>query len=102
MRNILHDYPDDKCATILRNTAAALGHDSRILVDEMVLPNTGTHWEAAQLDMVMMTCLAARERTRGQWEKLVDEAGLRIVETHRYTENLGDSILVLVPKEGHA
>lgn len=46
MRNIIHDYPDEKAAVILRNTAAALSPDSLILIDDMVLPNSGVHLHA--------------------------------------------------------
>jgi demethylsterigmatocystin 6-O-methyltransferase len=36
MRNILHDYPDGKCVSMLRNIMAAMGPESVILIDEMI------------------------------------------------------------------
>ncbi len=97
MRNILHDYPDDKCRIILRNTIAALGKDSVILIDDMVLPNSGVHWQAAQLDITMMTALASMERTKEQWYALLESAGLRICNIWTYTTSLKDSIIEAVP-----
>lgn len=48
MRNVLHDHPDDKCQIILKQTMSAMENDSVILIDEMALPDTGIHWQAAQ------------------------------------------------------
>lgn len=72
--------------------------ESVILIDEMVLPNSRANWRATQLDMAMLTCLAARERTSKQWYALVDMAGLKIEKIYQYTEEIQDSILVVVPK----
>lgn len=93
MRNIIHDYPDEKAIEILQNTKAALGPDSVILIDDMVLPGEGVHWQAAQLDLTMMICLASIERTEEQWMALIPKAGLRINKIYQYTASLGDSIL---------
>ena len=74
--------------------------DSVILIDEMVLPDRAgdTQWLAATLDLVMMTMLAAVERTERQWLALLDGAGLRVREVVKYGEELNDSVLVVVPK----
>ena len=98
MRNILHDYPDDKCKVILQLTKEAMGADSFILIDEMVLPDQRIHWQAAQLDIAMMSSLSAMERTKKQWYKLLESAGLKIVQICTYTEELQDSIIVAVPE----
>lgn len=66
MRNIIHDYPDEKAVVILKNTAAALAPGSVILIDDMVIPNTGAHFHATQLDITMMSALALNERTHEQ------------------------------------
>ena len=96
MRNIIHDYPDDKAVAILQNTKGALSSDSVILVDNMVLPNTGAHWQSTQLDITMMTVLGSLERTHDQWYKLIEKAGLKIVKMYRYTTSLQDHIIECV------
>lgn len=96
MRNILHDYPDKQCRTILQNTIAAMGKGSVILVDDMVLPNSGIHWQATQLDMAMMTGMAAGERTKEQWYALLESVGLKINKIWTYTTSLQDSIIEAV------
>ncbi|KAJ5106317.1 hypothetical protein N7456_002992 [Penicillium angulare] len=97
LRNIFHDWPDDKAKIILKHTIDALADDSLILIDDMVLPNAGVHWQAAQLDILMMTTLAARERTQDQWYHLLESAGLKVNSIHTYTSSLKDSIIEVVP-----
>lgn len=97
MRNIIHDYPEEKAILILKNTIAALGPDSVILIDDMVLPDSGVHWQATQIDMIMMTSLASQERTREQWYALLGKAGLKVNKIYTYTTSLQDSIIEVVP-----
>ncbi|CAG8064639.1 unnamed protein product [Penicillium salamii] len=96
MRRIIHDWPDEKAAEILKNTQAALGPDSVILIDDMVLPNAGVHWYGTVLDMTMMAGLAAQERTEEQWNNLMEMAGLKIQKVYTYT-SFYNSILECVP-----
>ncbi|KAF7860549.1 uncharacterized protein EAF02_010783 [Botrytis sinoallii] len=71
MRNILHDWPDDKCKIILDHLREAMGPNSAILIDEIVLPNSGTNFQAMNIDFTMMAALSAMERTQSQWEKVL-------------------------------
>ena len=98
MRNVLRDYPDEKCIEILRQIMSAMTEVSVILIDEMVLPAQGTHWHATQLDLCMMSCLAALERPEQQWLTLLDVAGLKIIKVCCYSDQLRESIIVAVPK----
>ncbi|KAJ8130104.1 hypothetical protein O1611_g3524 [Lasiodiplodia mahajangana] len=99
LRNILHDWPDDKCVEILGNVKSAMTRDSRILIDEMVLPERGAPWRATQLDLAMSACFAATERSRAHWDSLLGKAGLTILEVRKYTDQLDDSIIVAVPND---
>ncbi|KAK9423665.1 putative O-methyltransferase domain-containing protein [Seiridium unicorne] len=96
MRNILHDYPDEKALTILKNTVAAMGPDSVILIDEMIIPDKGAHPHATEQDMVMMTTLSSMERTQKQWDALLAAAGLKAVKKSTYLEDTGDSLQTVV------
>lgn len=79
MHSVLHDWPDEVCLKILANITAAMkpGY-SKLLINENVIPNTGAHWEATALDIMMLTLLSSRERTRENWETLLSQAGLKI------------------------
>lgn len=96
MRNIIHDYRDEQAIQILSHTRDALGSDSVILIDDMVLEEKGVNWQAAQLDITMMACFSSLERTRKQWQDLTARAGLKIVKVYTYTESLGDSVIECV------
>ncbi|KAK9318802.1 S-adenosyl-L-methionine-dependent methyltransferase [Lipomyces orientalis] len=93
MRNIIHDWPDDKAVQILKHIKDAMAPDSTCIIDEMVIPEQGAHWQATQLDMLMMTALASQERTEKQFEKLVAAAGLRIRKIYPYTVSLNDCVI---------
>lgn len=96
MRSIIHDWPDDKAAEILKNTMSALGPDSVILIDDRVLPNSGVHWYATVVDITMMASLAAQERTEDQWNSLMEKAGLKIQNVYTYTDSY-NSVMECVP-----
>ncbi|MCJ1320966.1 hypothetical protein MMC15_006307 [Xylographa vitiligo] len=98
LRKIMHDYPDDKCIVILRKLAEAMNEKSVILIDDMILPKRGTHWRGAQVDLAMMASLAGMERSEKQWTSLLDLAGFRVKKVHTYNSDLGDSIIVAVPR----
>lgn len=96
VRNILHDWTDAKAAEILKNIKGAMGPDSVVIIDEMIIPEQGAHWQATQLDMLMMTALGSQERTEKQWTAIATAAGLRIRKVYHYTLSLNDSIMELV------
>ena len=80
LRNILHDWPDDKCIEILSLTASAMTKGySKILLNEFVIPDQGASLIAAQVDITMMVALAGAERTESQFKELAKVSGLKIV-----------------------
>lgn len=97
LRHVLHDWPDAECIRILRNVIPVMGPDSCLIIDEVVLPETAVPWQAAFMDLLMMNNLAGVERTRAEWESLMEQAGLKIVEVHQYDPKM-QSVIVTVPK----
>ncbi|KGO45702.1 Winged helix-turn-helix transcription repressor DNA-binding [Penicillium expansum] len=95
LRRIMHDWPDDKAAMILRNIRGAMSPNSRVLIDDAILPDTGANWQSALADLAMMT-FAGKERTKKQWEALAESAGLRVEQIHTYVASTYTAILVLV------
>lgn len=53
---------------------------SRILIDDYVLPDTGAPIRGVSMDFLMMMYCSGIERTRTQWDKLLDACGLEIVK----------------------
>lgn len=71
---------------------------SVIFIDELILANSKVYYQAAEMDLTMMITLAGAERTDKQWRALIDTAGLKIKDIFTYNKDVGDSVLVLVPK----
>lgn len=98
LRHVLHDWTDDKCVEILRNVVSAMGPESQLVIDELVLPETGVPWQAAFMDVLMMASFSSIERTRAQWDTLLDKAGLKIVDVHQYDPKKL-AVIFTAPKE---
>ncbi|MCJ1352384.1 MAG: hypothetical protein MMC33_002368 [Icmadophila ericetorum] len=80
-RQIFHDWNDEKCGEILKHTAEAMtpGY-SKIIINDMVVPDIGAGVVACQLDIVMMSMLSAKERTESEWRELLDSSGYKILK----------------------
>ncbi|KUF18971.1 methyltransferase [Streptomyces silvensis] len=81
MKSIVHDWPDERVVTILRNCRAALPSGGRVLIVEPVLPEV-VDPETAGLtylsDLNMLVNVGGRERTRAEFEDLCHRAGLTV------------------------
>ncbi|KAI1325670.1 O-methyltransferase [Xylariaceae sp. FL0255] len=78
MKMVLHDWGDEDCGRILRNIRAAMTFDSRILINEMVIPLKGADWFATGVDILMLAAHSSYERTERDWDRLAECAGLRV------------------------
>lgn len=76
-----------------------MGPHSFILIDDIIVPDKGAHPRTTEMDYIMMTTLAAMERTRKQWDDLFSAAGLEVVQRATYLEDSADSIQVVIPKD---
>ncbi|KAL9610133.1 MAG: hypothetical protein Q9167_005153 [Letrouitia subvulpina] len=80
-RSVCHDWSDAQCKAFLTNTAQAMEKGySRLLLDEYVVPTTKAPLRAASMDIQMLMYLSGMERTRRQWENLLDRCGLEIIK----------------------
>lgn len=51
---------------------------SKVILNELVIPDKGANQLTAQLDLTMMAVLSAMERTERQWHELLGSVGLKI------------------------
>ncbi|CAJ2509763.1 Uu.00g056630.m01.CDS01 [Anthostomella pinea] len=112
--------PWSKCKEILTKAKAGMTKESVLLIDEIVLPERHATTQGAEHDIeVMVTVVAASklfclqchdprenviadststavgmERTRAQWESLLNEAGLKIIEVLKYDQDYKDSVII--------
>ncbi|EFJ50065.1 hypothetical protein VOLCADRAFT_89050 [Volvox carteri f. nagariensis] len=88
MRLVLHDWPDEEAAAVLRHARAALVRGvpgCRLVVVEAVLPELvgpgevdAATLQQLEFDMGMMLMTTGRERTLGEWKALFASAGFRL------------------------
>ena len=80
-RSVFHDWPESRCHDILAHTARPMkaGY-SRLLIEDLVLPDRGADMRQASVDMTMYFMPEGIERTAGQWKELLGHAGLQIVK----------------------
>jgi len=85
LKQVLHDWDDEQCKTILANCAKGLAAGGSIAVVEMVIPDDLRPSPAQLMDLNMLVMLPGRERTQREYTELFASAGLelqRCIETH--------------------
>lgn len=68
---------------------------SKILINDWVLPDSGSPLLPALLDIQMLAVFSGMERTQPQWKKLLGSVGLEIVKFHtlgKGTEGLIEAV----------
>lgn len=78
LKNILHDWPDDKAVQILRNVRAAAAKRVTVLLIELVIPNHDRDFPGKWADLEMLLNLGGRERTVAEYRGLLSQAGFRL------------------------
>ncbi|KAI9687005.1 MAG: hypothetical protein M1820_010533 [Bogoriella megaspora] len=89
LRNVLHNHYDERSQVILRRVVDAMGPTSRILIGEMILPESaaaGTDPFPFFMD-INMFMEGGLERGEEQWVKLLAKAGLKIDRIWRLPDN---------------
>ena len=80
LKNIVHDWPDEKAVQILRNVRAAAGPRATLLLVEFVIPNHDREFPGKWVDLEMLLNLGARERTAAEYRDLLSQAGFRMTQ----------------------
>lgn len=94
LRNILHNFGDDVSLKILQGIRGSMTERSVVLIDDIVLSESGAPPTATQMDMTMMATQGARERSETEWKQLLEEAGFSLVKRCQYSREYQDAILV--------
>lgn len=95
LAQILHDWDDEDCVTILKQCRTVMPEHGRLLIVELVLPPGDQPFFGKWLDLHMLTLLNARERTEAEYGALCHEAGFTLT---RVVPTLpGPSVVEAVP-----
>lgn len=78
MKHIIHDWPDDRAATILRNCRTAVNPGGKLLLVEAVLAPGNAADLGKVIDLEMLVIASGRERTEAEYRQLLAGAGWRL------------------------
>ncbi|PVH85559.1 S-adenosyl-L-methionine-dependent methyltransferase [Cadophora sp. DSE1049] len=82
LKMILHDWPSTQCIQILSQLKAGLkpGY-SKIVLNEIVIPEQNAGWFETSVDVLMMHVHSAQERREREWRELVGKVdGLKVTK----------------------
>ncbi|MEY4565390.1 MAG: hypothetical protein RLY14_360 [Planctomycetota bacterium] len=85
LKQILHDWNDAECLTLLKNIHQVANPESKLLVVEMLVPDQPEPSLVPLTDLAMLVLLGGRERTGQDYGLLLAKAGFRverIISTH--------------------
>ena len=79
LKDILHDWNDEKALQILKTVRAAMAPGARLLVIEMVVDGARERYFGNLLDLEMLVVMdGGRQRSKEQMRGLFEAAGLRL------------------------
>ena len=101
MRHIIHDWDDERSATILKNCRAAISAAGKLLLIERVMPAvidaSAGHQRWTMLDMHMLVMLGGRERTEEEFRSVLAAANFKLRRTLLLPGATGFSIIEATP-----
>jgi hypothetical protein len=80
MKHIIHDWNDERCATILHNCHRAMAAEGRLLIVEMVIPPGNDQFFGKWIDLEMLAIPGGKERTGDEFRTLFASAGFELTE----------------------
>jgi O-methyltransferase domain/Dimerisation domain len=78
LKKVIHDWPDERAVTILRNCRAALPDGGRLLLVENVIAPGNEPSFGKWLDLLMLVYAGGRERTVEEFRSLLSMSGFRM------------------------
>jgi C-methyltransferase len=85
LKNVLHDWDDERCVAILRNVRDAAGKAGRVLIAESLLERYSQDPIAVPADLQMMVaCADGRERSQAEFQSLLGKCGFELARLFSY------------------
>jgi len=91
LRTVVHDWPDERAAAILKSVRKAMKPGACAILIEMVVPETSEPALSIWLDLLMLVVSGGKERTATEFRRLLGEAGFeldRIIPTQSMNQLL--------------
>jgi O-methyltransferase domain/Dimerisation domain len=78
MKWIIHDWDDERATTILKNCRKAMKPEGRVLVVDVVIPQSNEPHFGKFIDLNMLVMTGGLERTEEEFRQLLEASGLRL------------------------
>lgn len=78
MKHIIHDWDDERATKILQNINQAMLENGKVLIIEVVVPESNEPHYSKLLDLEMLVSPGGVERTAQEYRELLAAAGLRL------------------------
>jgi O-methyltransferase domain/Dimerisation domain len=75
---VIHDWDDRRAIAILRNCRRAMAEKGRVLIVDMVVPDTDAMSFSKLLDLNMLAMTGGQERTKAEFRALLDAADYKL------------------------
>jgi hypothetical protein len=76
MKSLVHDWPDARGVTLLKNCRRALKADGRVILIERVMPALAKDApDTVRVDLHMLAVTGGRERSEAEYQGLLEAAG---------------------------
>ena len=95
LSQILHDWEDEQCLTILKHTRQVMPKNGKLLVVELVIPPGNEPFFGKWLDLHMLAIPGGRERTEAEYSALFRDAGFELANI--VPTPAGPSVVEAVP-----
>ena len=95
LKQVLHDWSDEKCVAILANVRKSIAPGGRLAVIDFLLPEKPEPRQSLNFDIAMMLWASGRERTLSEFEALFKASGFKL--DHIAENPRGQSIVEAVP-----
>jgi len=79
LKNVVHDWPDDRAQQILKTVRAATRNGATLLLVECVIPKHDRDFLANWMDLGMLVDNTGRERTGDEYQNLLQQTGFHMV-----------------------
>jgi hypothetical protein len=80
LSNVLHDWPDDKCVTILNNCREVMKPQGKLLIVEAIVPEGNVFSVTKLLDLEVFLMGGGCERTEAEFGTLLDQSGFKLTQ----------------------
>lgn len=84
MRRFLHDFYNPVCIEFVKNTASAMGPDSRLIICDQLIPDMVKEQEYKDLywlDFALL-CMTGMEKKKTDFDEIFEATGLELVKVY--------------------